>query len=208
MATAAAALVAVYTYPPNVRRTHMDQLDQRHSNITNQDPQQIDYADTIRREIKAEKPSFLERFFSFLPKPPYTPPPMYYVITPSYVPYKEAVDASVFLTNDKETSIRVLDYLNSLDINHPIIKHIHNIAKDTIDHEPVAPKFRLLRFTPGFMLFRTTVPISKLKLDFLLVDGLINQDIDKVASSNRNQITFGADALKPFRKHFNDKHII
>ena len=133
---------------------------------------------------------------------------IYYVIFPIYVPYNQAVNASVFLTTDKKNAIRVLDLLNSLPADNSIIQHIHNIAKDTIDHEPIAHHFRIIRYTRNLMRIKTSVPIENLKLDFLLLDGLINQDIDKVASSLRNDTHFNAQHLNALRTISNDKHFV
>lgn len=163
----------------------------------------------IRQQIEEEEgKSFLSSLFGFGERR-YTPHPvlfMYYVITPDYVPDSEAVDACVFLTKDKYNAVRVLDYLNSTD--NAIVKHIHNIAKDTVDHEPVNPKFVIRRFGPNYIRAKTTIPVSKFQLDFLLLDGLLNQDIDKVAASNQNQTLFDTNLLDALRKHFADKHFV
>lgn len=163
----------------------------------------------IRQQIEEEEgKSFLSSLFGFGERR-YTPHPvlfMYYVITPDYVPDSQAVDACVFLTKDKYNAVRVLDYLNSTD--NSIVKHIHNIAKDTVEHEPVNPKFIIRRFGPNYIRAKTTIPVSKFQLDFLLLDGLLNQDIDKVAASKQNQTLFDTNLLDALRKHFADKHFV
>ena len=189
------------------KRRQMDQIDK--SRILREHRLAVEdndyWSNRIRQEVEEEGGAL----WSYLFGPRFNPNDiMYYVIFPIYVPYDQAVNASVFLTTNKKSAIRVLDFLNSLPADNSIIQHIHNIAKDTIDREPIEYNFRIIRYTPNFMRIKTSVPIENLKLDFLLLDGLINQDIDKVASSLRNDTHFNAQHLNALRTISNDKHFV
>jgi hypothetical protein len=125
---------------------------------------------------------------------------MVYVITPSYTPYEDACDAAVFISNDKKKAEDLLQLLNTQG-NNDVVKYIHNW-----DSKPVNNKFRLRKFTPNFFKVKTTV--SNIHYDFLLVEGLINQTLDKHASSQRNEKHFNSQHLNSLRTLSADKLIV
>jgi len=126
-----------------------------------------------------------------------------YVISPSYVPYEESVNAAVFITVNKERATYVLKCLNSF--NNGVTKHIHNMAEDIVGHSVSNPQFRMLMFGPNTIRARTSNPIKR---DFLLIEGLINQTLDKVASSQRNQTIFDSVTLSEMRTCVDDPYFV
>ena len=131
---------------------------------------------------------------------------MFYVITPSYVPYSEAVGAAVFISRDKQKTLAIMDLLNNS--HNDVTSYIHKLAKDTIDGEPQQPKFRLLKFSPRFFKAKSSPYNNYIYCDFLLLEGLINQTLDKHASSSRNDEQFNSHHLNAFRTISADKHFV
>lgn len=71
---------------------------------------------------------------------------------------------------------------------------------------PLAPKFKLHIFTPK--VFKSRTSVSNIHINFLLTDGLINQTLDKVASSQKNQDVFDPDILTEMRTQLQDVHFV
>ncbi len=136
-------------------------------------------------------------------------PDIVYVVRPSYVSYRDAIDSAVFITHHRANAYCVMDLLNNSD--NDIVKRMHNMAKDII--QPAVPtelKFKINRFSINMInaWLKQEASSTQVHYDFLMTDLLINQVRDKINASKQNDTIFDSASLQLFRKSLYDKHIV